>query len=230
MRNFEEEEEEEESMHSNLSAFTACTDGRPSEDNGMGMARPMLRKKTTLEMAERRRQLREEQREEEEEEEEEEKEEEDQEDQDEGQGEVGFALPPKKTTLRTARQKEGEKDKDADNDDVREKKGEERNGKDDNNSSVVARIESAKSSSSYGAEISYTGEEIVSKEKREDEEDEGDEGDEGNEVEKKELQSEKILRMLREEGVLDSIESSTAKYWKELAAKRKKTKKAIGKR
>jgi len=49
-------------------------------------------------------------------------------------------------------------------------------------------------------------------------------------VEKKELQSEKILRMLREEGVLDSIESSTAKYWKELAAKRKKTKKAIGKR
>jgi len=226
MRNFEEEEEEEESMHSNLSAFTACTDGRPSEDNGIGMARPMLRKKTTLEMAERRRQLREEQREEEEEKEEEK----DQEDQDEGQGEVGFALPPKKTTLRTARQEEGEKDKNADNDDAREKKGEERNGKDDNNSSVVARIESAKSSSSYGAEISYTGEEIVSKEKREDEEDEGDEGEEGNEVEKKELQSEKILRMLREEGVLDSIESSTAKYWKELAAKRKKTKKAIGKR
>jgi hypothetical protein len=220
MRNFEEEEEEEESMHSNLSAFTACTDGRPSEDNGMGMARPMLRKKTTLEMAERRRQLREE---------EEEKEEEDQEDQDEGQGEVGFALPPK-TTLRSARQEEGEKDDDADNDDARGKKGEEKNGKDDNNSSVVARIESAKSSSLYGAEISYTGEEIVSKEKREDDEDEGEEGEEGNEVEKKELQSEKILRMLREEGVLDSIESSTAKYWKELAAKRKKTKKAIGKR
>jgi hypothetical protein len=221
MRNFEEEEEEEESMHSNLSAFTACTDGRPSEDNGMGMARPMLRKKTTLEMAERRRQLREEQREEEEEEY--------QEDRDEGQGEVGFALPPK-TTLRSARQEEGEKDDDADNDDARGKKGEEKNGKDDNNSSVVARIESAKSSSLYGAEISYTGEEIVSKEKREDDEDEGEEGEEGNEVEKKELQSEKILRMLREDGVLDSIESSTAKYWKELAAKRKKTKKAIGKR
>ena len=225
MRNFEEEEEEEESMHSNLSAFTACTDGRPSEDNGIGMARPMLRKKTTLEMAERRRQLREEQREEEEEKEEKEE----KEDQDEGQGEVGFALPPK-TTLRSARQEAGKKDDDADKDDARGEKGEEKNGKDDNNSSVVARIESAKSSSSYGAEISYTGEEIVSKEKREDEEDEGDEGEEGNEVEKKELQSEKILRMLREEGVLDSIESSTAKYWKELAAKRKKTKKAIGKR
>ena len=229
MRTFEEEEEEEESMHSNLSAFTACTDSRPSEDNGMGMARPMLRKKTTLEMAERRRQLREEQREEEEEEKEEK---EDKEDQDEGQGEVGFALPPK-TTLRSARQEVGKKDDDADKDDARGEKGEEKNGKDDNNSSVVARIESAKSSSSYGAEISYTGEEIVSKEKREDDEDEGEEGEEGeegNEVEKKELQSEKILRMLREEGVLDSIESSTAKYWKELAAKRKKTKKAIGKR
>ena len=177
----EEEEEEEQNPSKNSScgsAFTACTEGRPSEENAF--ARPMIRKKTTVEMAERKRQLRREKEEEEENE-------------------------------------EGGKEE-----------------KDNNNNSVVARIESGRS-------FSYAGEEIVSKERRreedgeeEEEEEEGDKGEEGEEGEedkrskKEELRSEQVLKELRNEGLLDSIQSSTAQYWKELAAKRKKTKKSFG--
>tara|TARA_B110000459_G_scaffold154548_2_gene168878 strand:+ start:3969 stop:4727 length:759 start_codon:yes stop_codon:yes gene_type:complete len=210
----EEEEEEEENPSKNSScgsAFTACTEGRPSEENAF--ARPMIRKKTTVEMAERKRQLR---REKEEENEERDK------------GKVKVASPGIATTLfsiSTPREeKEGNK----------EEGGKEE--KDNNNNSVVARIESGRS-------FSYAGEEIVSKERRreedgeeeeEEEEEEGDEGEEGEEGEedkrskKEELRSEQILKELRNEGLLDSIQSSTAKYWKELAAKRKKTKKSFG--
>ena len=211
--NKEEEEEENPSKNSSCgSAFTACTEGRPSEENAF--ARPMIRKKTTVEMAERKRQLR---REKEEENEERDK------------GKVGVASPGITTTLLSIstprEEKEGNK----------EEGGKEE--KDNNNNSVVARIESGRS-------FSYAGEEIVSKERRreedgeeeeeEEEEEEGDEGEEGEEGEedkrsKKEgLRSEQILKELRNEGLLDSIQSSTAKYWKELAAKRKKTKKSFG--
>ena len=172
----------------------------------------MIRKKTTVEMAERKRQLR---REKEEENEERDK------------GKVKVASPGITTTLfsiSTPREeKEGNK----------EEGGKEE--KDNNNNSVVARIESGRS-------FSYAGEEIVSKERRreedaEEEVEEGDEGEEGEEEEegeedkrskKEELRSEQILKELRNEGLLDSIQSSTAKYWKELAAKRKKTKKSFG--
>jgi hypothetical protein len=209
--NKEEEEEENPSKNSSCgSAFTACTEGRPSEENAF--ARPMIRKKTTVEMAERKRQLR---REKEEENEERDK------------GKVGVASPGITTTLLSIstprEEKEGNK----------EEGGKEE--KDNNNNSVVARIESGRS-------FSYAGEEIVSKERRreedgeeeEEEEEEGDEGEEGEEGEedkrskKEELRSEQILKELRNEGLLDSIQSSTAKYWKELAAKRKKTKKSFG--
>ena len=210
----EEEEEEEENPSKNSScgsAFTACTEGRPSEENAF--ARPMIRKKTTVEMAERKRQLRREKEEEEENEE-----------GDKGKGKV--ASPGITTTLFSTPHEEKEGNK--------EEGGKEE--KDNNNNSVVARIESGRS-------FSYAGEEIVSKERRreedgeeeeEEEEEEGDEGEEGEEGEedkrsKKEgLRSEQILKELRNEGLLDSIQSSTAKYWKELAAKRKKTKKSFG--
>ena len=206
-----EEEEENPSKNSSCgSAFTACTEGRPSEENAF--ARPMIRKKTTVEMAERKRQLR---REKEEENEERDK------------GKVGVASPGITTTLLSIstprEEKEGNK----------EEGGKEE--KDNNNNSVVARIESGRS-------FSYTGEEIVSKERRreedaEEEVEEGDEGEEGEEEEegeedkrskKEELRSEQILKELRNEGLLDSIQSSIANYWKELAAKRKKTKKSFG--
>ena len=204
-----EEEEENPSKNSSCgSAFTACTEGRPSEENAF--ARPMIRKKTTVEMAERKRQLR---REKEEENEERDK------------GKVGVASPGITTTLLSIstprEEKEGNK----------EEGGKEE--KDNNNNSVVARIESGRS-------FSYTGEEIVSKERRreedgeeeeEEEEEEGDEGEEGEEdkrSKKEGLRSEQILKELRNEGLLDSIQSSTANYWKELAAKRKKTKKSFG--
>ena len=207
----EEEEEEEQNPSKNSScgsAFTACTEGRPSEENAF--ARPMIRKKTTVEMAERKRQLR---REKEEENEERDK------------GKVGVASPGITTTLLSIstprEEKEGNK----------EEGGKEE--KDNNNNSVVARIESGRS-------FSYTGEEIVSKERRREEdgeEEEGDEREEGEEGEegeedkrskKEELRSEQVLKELRNEGLLDSIQSSTANYWKELAAKRKKTKKSFG--
>ena len=206
----EEEEEEEQNPSKNSScgsAFTACTEGRPSEENAF--ARPMIRKKTTVEMAERKRQLR---REKEEENEERDK------------GKVGVASPGITTTLFSTPHEEKEGNK--------EEGGKEE--KDNNNNSVVARIESGRS-------FSYAGEEIVSKERRreedgeeEEEEEEGDEGEEGEEGEedkrskKEELRSEQILKELRNEGLLDSIQSSTAQYWKELAAKRKKTKKSFG--
>ena len=207
----EEEEEEEENPSKNSScgsAFTACTEGRPSEENAF--ARPMIRKKTTVEMAERKRQLR---REKEEENEERDK------------GKVKVASPGIATTLSSTPREEKEGNK--------EEGGKEE--KDNNNNSVVARIESGRS-------FSYAGEEIVSKERRreedaEEEVEEGDEGEEGEEEEegeedkrskKEELRSEQILKELRNEGLLDSIQSSTAKYWKELAAKRKKTKKSFG--
>ena len=207
----EEEEEEEQNPSKNSScgsAFTACTEGRPSEENAF--ARPMIRKKTTVEMAERKRQLRREKEEEEENEE-----------GDKGKGKV--ASPGITTTLFSTPHEEKEGNK--------EEGGKEE--KDNNNNSVVARIESGRS-------FSYAGEEIVSKERRreedgeEEEEEEGDEGEEGEEGEedkrskKEELRSEQILKELRNEGLLDSIQSSTAQYWKELAAKRKKTKKSFG--
>ena len=205
----EEEEEEEQNPSKNSScgsAFTACTEGRPSEENAF--ARPMIRKKTTVEMAERKRQLRREKEEEEENEE-----------GDKGKGKV--ASPGITTTLFSTPHEEKEGNK--------EEGGKEE--KDNNNNSVVARIESGRS-------FSYAGEEIVSKERRREEdgeeEEEGDEGEEGEEGEedkrskKEELRSEQILKELRNEGLLDSIQSSTAKYWKELAAKRKKTKKSFG--
>jgi hypothetical protein len=205
----EEEEEEEQNPSKNSScgsAFTACTEGRPSEENAF--ARPMIRKKTTVEMAERKRQLRREKEEEEENEE-----------GDKGKGKV--ASPGITTTLFSTPHEEKEGNK--------EEGGKEE--KDNNNNSVVARIESGRS-------FSYAGEEIVSKERRreedgeeEEEEEEGDEGDEGEEdkrSKKEELRSEQILKELRNEGLLDSIQSSTAQYWKELAAKRKKTKKSFG--
>ena len=207
----EEEEEEEQNPSKNSScgsAFTACTEGRPSEENAF--ARPMIRKKTTVEMAERKRQLR---REKEEENEERDK------------GKVGVASPGITTTLLSIstprEEKEGNK----------EEGGKEE--KDNNNNSVVARIESGRS-------FSYTGEEIVSKERRREEdgeEEEGDEREEGEEGEegeedkrskKEELRSEQVLKELRNEGLLDSIQSSIANYWRELAAKRKKTKKSFG--
>ena len=207
----EEEEEEEQNPSKNSScgsAFTACTEGRPSEENAF--ARPMIRKKTTVEMAERKRQLRREK-------------EEENEEGDKGKGKV--ASPGIATTLSSTPREEKEGNK--------EEGGKEE--KDNNNNSVVARIESGRS-------FSYAGEEIVSKERRreedgeeeEEEEEEGDEGEEGEEGEedkrskKEELRSEQILKELRNEGLLDSIQSSTAKYWKELAAKRKKTKKSFG--
>jgi hypothetical protein len=173
----------------------------------------MIRKKTTVEMAERKRQLR---REKEEENEERDK------------GKVKVASPGMATTLfsiSTPREeKEGNKEE-----------GGKEEKDNNNNNSVVARIESGRS-------FSYAGEEIVSKERRreedaEEEVEEGDEGEEGEEEEegeedkrskKEELRSEQILKELRNEGLLDSIQSSTAKYWKELAAKRKKTKKSFG--
>ena len=208
----EEEEEEEENPSKNSScgsAFTACTEGRPSEENAF--ARPMIRKKTTVEMAERKRQLRREK-------------EEENEEGDKGKGKV--ASPGIATTLSSTPREEKEGNK--------EEGGKEEKDN-NNNNSVVARIESGRS-------FSYAGEEIVSKERRreedaEEEVEEGDEGEEGEEEEegeedkrskKEELRSEQILKELRNEGLLDSIQSSTAKYWKELAAKRKKTKKSFG--
>ena len=212
-RDIDKEEEENPSKNSSCgSAFTACTEGRPSEENAF--ARPMIRKKTTVEMAERKRQLRREKEEEEENEE-----------GDKGKGKV--ASPGITTTLFSTPHEEKEGNK--------EEGGKEEKDN-NNNNSVVARIESGRS-------FSYAGEEIVSKERRreedgeeeeEEEEEEGDEGEEGEEGEedkrsKKEgLRSEQILKELRNEGLLDSIQSSTAQYWKELAAKRKKTKKSFG--
>ena len=202
----EEEEEQNPSKNSSTgSAFTACTEGRPSEENAF--ARPMIRKKTTVEMAERKRQLR---REKEEENEEGDK------------GKVGVAPPGITTAIFSTPREEKEGNKEEG----------EKEEKDNNNNSVVARIESGRS-------FSYTGEEIVSKERRreedgeeeEEEEEEGDEGEEGEEdkrSKKEELRSEQILKELRKEGLLDSIQSSTAEYWKQLAAKRKKTKKSFG--
>ena len=158
--------------------LTACSAGRPSED---ACEKPMLRKKTTLEMAmaERRRRLKEEER----------------------KGEVRFPASSR----------------DDDDDDVREKDDDEG----DNDSSVLARIRSVQSSS-YGVEVSYTGDEMISKERgREEKEDEGDEEEKQEKQEKQErskkeeLRSEILLRKLREDGVLDSIERSTTEYWKE---------------
>ena len=155
--------------------LTACSAGRPSED---ACEKPMLRKKTTLEMAmaERRRRLKEEER----------------------KGEVRFPASSR----------------DDDDDDVREKDDDEG----DNDSSVLARIRSVQSSS-YGVEVSYTGDEMISKEReREEKEDEGDEEEKQEKQErskKEELRSEILLRKLREDGVLDSIERSTTEYWKE---------------
>ena len=119
--------------------LTACSAGRPSED---ACEKPMLRKKTTLEMvmAERRRRLKEEER----------------------KGEVRFPASSR-----------DDDDDDDDDDDVKEKDEEEEDG--DNDSSVLARIRSVQSSS-YGVEVSYTGDEMISKEReREEKEDEGDE-------------------------------------------------------
>ena len=155
--------------------LTACSAGRPSED---ACEKPMLRKKTTLEMAmaERRRRLKEEER----------------------KGEVRFPASSR----------------DDDDDDVREKDDDEG----DNDSSVLARIRSVQSSS-YGVEVSYTGDEMISKEReREEKEDEGDEEEKQEKQErskKEELRSEILLRKLREDGVLDSIERSTTEHWKE---------------
>ena len=60
---------------------------------------------------------------------------------------------------------------------------------------------------------------MISKEReREDKEDEGDEEEKQEKQErskKEELRSETLLRKLREDGVLDSIERSTTEYWKE---------------
>lgn len=157
--------------------LTACSAGRPSED---ACEKPMLRKKTTLEMAmaERRRRLKEEER----------------------KGEVRFPASSR----------------DDDDDDVREKDDDDDEG--DNDSSVLARIRSVQSSS-YGVEVSYTGDEMISKEReREEKEDEGDEEEKQEKQErskKEELRSEILLRKLREDGVLDSIERSTTEYWKE---------------
>ena len=154
--------------------LTACSAGRPSED---ACEKPMLRKKTTLDMvmAERRRRLKEEER----------------------KGEVRFPASSRD-----------------DDDDVREKDDDEG----DNDSSVLARIRSVQSSS-YGVEVSYTGDEMISKEReREEKEDEGDEEEKQEKQErskKEELRSEILLRKLREDGVLDSIERSTTEYWKE---------------
>jgi len=161
--------------------LTACSAGRPSED---ACEKPMLRKKTTLEMAmaERRRRLKEEER----------------------KGEVRFPA--------------SSRDDDDDDDDVREKDDEEEEEEGDNDSSVLARIRSVQSSS-YGVEVSYTGDEMISKEReREEKEDEGDEEEKQEKQErskKEELRSEILLRKLREDGVLDSIERSTTEYWKE---------------
>ncbi len=161
--------------------LTACSAGRPSED---ACEKPMLRKKTTLEMAmaERRRRLKEEER----------------------KGEVRFPASSRD---------------DDDDDDVREKDDDDDEG--DNDSSVLARIRSVQSSS-YGVEVSYTGDEMISKEReREEKEDEGDEEEKQEKQEKQErskkeeLRSEILLRKLREDGVLDSIERSTTEYWKE---------------
>ena len=157
--------------------LTACSAGRPSED---ACEKPMLRKKTTLEMAmaERRRRLKEEER----------------------KGEVRFPASSR------------------DDDDVKEKDEEEEEEDGDNDSSVLARIRSVQSSS-YGVEVSYTGDEMISKEReREEKEDEGDEEEKQEKQErskKEELRSETLLRKLREDGVLDSIERSTTEYWKE---------------
>ena len=167
--------------------LTACSAGRPSED---ACEKPMLRKKTTLEMAmaERRRRLKEEER----------------------KGEVRFPAYSRD-------------DDDDDDDDVREKdeKEEEEEEEGDNDSSVLARIRSVQSSS-YGVEGSYTGDEMISKEReREEKEDEGDEEEKQEKQEKQErskkeeLRSEILLRKLGEDGVLDSIERSTTEYWKE---------------
>ena len=166
--------------------LTACSAGRPSED---ACEKPMLRKKTTLEMAmaERRRRLKEEER----------------------KGEVRFPASSRD-------------DDDDDDDDVKEKDEEEEEEEDgDNDSSVLARIRSVQSSS-YGVEVSYTGDEMISKEReREEKEDEGDEEEKQEKQEKQErskkeeLRSETLLRKLREDGVLDSIERSTTEYWKE---------------
>ena len=164
--------------------LTACSAGRPSED---ACEKPMLRKKTTLEMAmaERRRRLKEEER----------------------KGEVRFPASSR----------------DDDDDDVREKDDDDDDDDDegDNDSSVLARIRSVQSSS-YGVEVSYTGDEMISKEReREEKEDEGDEEEKQEKQEKQErskkeeLRSEILLRKLREDGVLDSIERSTTEYWKE---------------
>ena len=156
--------------------LTACSAGRPSED---ACEKPMLRKKTTLEMAmaERRRRLKEEER----------------------KGEVRFPASSR------------------DDDDVKEEEEEEEE-EGDNDSSVLARIRSVQSSS-YGVEVSYTGDEMISKEReREEKEDEGDEEEKQEKQErskKEELRSETLLRKLREDGVLDSIERSTTEYWKE---------------
>ena len=166
--------------------LTACSAGRPSED---ACEKPMLRKKTTLEMAmaERRRRLKEEER----------------------KGEVRFPA--------------SSRDDDDDDDDVREKDDDDDDDDDegDNDSSVLARIRSVQSSS-YGVEVSYTGDEMISKEReREEKEDEGDEEEKQEKQEKQErskkeeLRSEILLRKLREDGVLDSIERSTTEYWKE---------------
>ena len=160
--------------------LTACSAGRPSED---ACEKPMLRKKTTLEMAmaERRRRLKEEER----------------------KGEVRFPASSRD---------------DDDDDDVREKDDDDDEG--DNDSSVLARIRSVQSSS-YGVEVSYTGDEMISKEReREEKEDEGDEEKQEKQEKqerskKEELRSEILLRKLREDGVLDSIERSTTEYWKE---------------
>ena len=157
--------------------LTACSAGRPSED---ACEKPMLRKKTTLEMAmaERRRRLKEEER----------------------KGEVRFPASSRD-----------------DDDDVKEKDEEEEEEDGDNDSSVLARIRSVQSSS-YGVEVSYTGDEMISKEReREEKEDEGDEEKQEKQErsKKEELRSETLLRKLREDGVLDSIERSTTEYWKE---------------
>ena len=165
--------------------LTACSAGRPSED---ACEKPMLRKKTTLEMAmaERRRRLKEEER----------------------KGEVRFPASSRD---------------DDDDDDVREKDDDDDDDDEegDNDSSVLARIRSVQSSS-YGVEVSYTGDEMISKEReREEKEDEGDEEEKQEKQEKQErskkeeLRSEILLRKLREDGVLDSIERSTTEYWKE---------------
>ena len=159
--------------------LTACSAGRPSED---ACEKPMLRKKTTLEMAmaERRRRLKEEER----------------------KGEVRFPASSR----------------DDDDDDVREKDDDDDDDEGDNDSSVLARIRSVQSSS-YGVEVSYTGDEMISKEReREEKEDEGDEEEKQEKQErskKEELRSEILLRKLREDGVLHSIERSTTEYWKE---------------